>query len=132
MTSIESKTKKSNYEIEIKSGSGHTVLADEPIASGGKNKGMAPDEFLIAGLAACISATLEMYAQRKEWDLQVVHTSIKFIDGEKSNDIPSIQTDIRLEGNLDEDQKKRLMVIAGKCPIHKMLTTGMEINASLM
>ncbi|RYM35127.1 OsmC family peroxiredoxin [Brumimicrobium glaciale] len=131
MTSIESQTKKSNYEIEIKSGSGHTVLADEPIASGGKNKGMAPDEFLIAGLAACISATLEMYAQRKEWDLQVVHTSIKFIDGEKSNDIPSIQTDIRLEGNLDEDQKKRLMVIAGKCPIHKMLTTGMEINASL-
>ncbi|HLV41642.1 MAG TPA: OsmC family protein [Brumimicrobium sp.] len=132
MSSIQSKTKDKNYELEIHSSTGHTVIADEPIEAGGQNKGMAPDEFIIAGLAACISATLKMYAQRKEWDLQEVKTSIKFVDAERKNDVPSIQTDIELIGNLDSEQKDRLMVIAGKCPIHKMLTTGLDINSSMV
>ena len=132
MASIKSKTKDKNYELEIISETGHTVIADEPKDSGGQNKGMAPDEFIIAGLAACISATLKMYAQRKEWDLTAVNTSIKFIDAEMKNDLPSIQTDIQLEGNLDDKQKERLMVIAGKCPIHKMLTAGLEIKTDML
>lgn len=132
MSSIQSKTKDKNYELEIHSSTGHTVIADEPIEAGGQNKGMAPDEFIIAGLAACISATLKMYAQRKEWDLQEVKTSIRFVDAEKKNEVPSIETEIELIGKLDSEQKERLMVIAGKCPIHKMLSTGLTINSSMV
>lgn len=128
MSSIQSITKEDNYVIEIKSASGHTVLADEPISAGGQNKGMAPDEFIVAGLAACISATLKMYAQRKEWDLIAVNTSIKFVDSEKSGELPSIQSEIELVGNLDEKQRERLMIIAGRCPIHRVLEGGLEIK----
>ena len=131
MSSIQSKTKGENYEIEIKSASGHTVIADEPKESGGQNKGMAPDEYVLAGLASCTSATLMMYAQRKEWDLKGVNISTKFIDAAKKGDLPTIQTDIQLEGDLDREQKERLLVIAGKCPIHKRLAAGLEINTSI-
>src|SRR5690554_3783088 len=132
MSSIQSKTKDKNYEVEIKSKSGHTLIADEPEDLGGENKGMSPDELIIAALAACTSATLKMYAQRKEWDLQEVKTSIKFVDAEKKNEVPSIETEIELIGKLDSEQKERLMVIAGKCPIHKMLSTGLTINSSMV
>ena len=97
MSSITSKTKNENYEIEIKSESGHTLIADEPKEVGGLNKGMSPDELIIAALAACTSATLKMYAQRKEWDLKEVHTQIKFIKGDKPGDLPTIQREIELE-----------------------------------
>ncbi|PKR81339.1 osmotically inducible protein OsmC [Brumimicrobium salinarum] len=131
MSSIQSKTKEENYEVTIETNSGHTVTSDEPKDVGGQNKGLVPDEFLIAGLAGCTSATLKMYAQRKEWDLQDVNMKIKFIEGEKKGDLPSIQTDIELIGDLDRAQKERLLVIAGKCPVHKMLTGGLTINTAI-
>ena len=131
MSSITSKTKNENYEIEIKSESGHTLIADEPKEVGGLNKGMSPDELIIAALAACTSATLKMYAQRKEWDLKEVHTQIKFIKGDKPGDLPTIQREIELEGDLDREQKERLMTIANKCPIHKLIAGEVEINSAL-
>lgn len=129
MTSIASKTKEKNYEVEIKSASGHTVFADEPTNLGGQNKGMEPTEFLIAGLAACTSATLKMYAQRKKWDLQAVNTNIELIKSEKSGELPSIINKVELIGNLDEKQRERLMVIANKCPVNRMLSGGLKIES---
>src|SRR5690554_4846191 len=132
MTSVQSKTKENNYEIEIKSASGHIIIADEPTELGGQNKGMEPTEFLIAGLAACTSATLKMYAQRKEWDLQEVNTTIKLIKSEKTGELPSVKSEVQLVGNLDEKQRERLMIIAGKCPVNKMLSGGLKIESSEM
>jgi putative redox protein len=132
MSSIQSKTKSENYEVEIKSDSGHTLIADEPKELGGQNKGMSPDELIIAALAACTSATLKMYAQRKEWDLKEVRTNIKFIKGDKPGDLPTMQRDIELEGELDIKQRERLIVIAGKCPIHKLISGEVEINTSML
>ncbi|HZH86977.1 MAG TPA: OsmC family protein [Brumimicrobium sp.] len=132
MSSIQSKTKDKNYEVEIKSKSGHTLIADEPEDLGGENKGMSPDELIIAALAACTSATLKMYAQRKEWDLKGIKTNINFIKAEKTGDLPTIHRDIELEGDLDEKQKERLMFIANKCPIHKLIAGEVEINSALL
>jgi len=132
MSVITSKTKSENYEVEIKSDSGHTLIADEPIELGGRNKGMSPDELIITALAACTSATLKMYAQRKDWDLQEVRTNIKFIKGDKPGDLPTLQRAIELQGNLDLKQRERLIVIAGKCPIHKLITGEVEIFSELI
>lgn len=131
MVEIQSKTKSENYEIEISSESGHTIISDEPNDVGGLNKGMSPDELIIAALASCTSATVKMYAQRKEWDLQTVRTTIKMIKGEKPGDLPTIHREIKLEGDLDEKQRERILVIAGKCPVHKILSGNVEIDSEL-
>ena len=132
MSSIKSKTQNENYEVEIKSESGHVLTADEPNELGGLNKGMSPDELIIAALAACTSATLKMYAQRKEWDLKEVYTDIEYVKGEKTGDLPTIHRDIKFEGNLDDKQKVRLMIIADKCPIHKLISGQVKINSELI
>ncbi|PWH81349.1 OsmC family protein [Brumimicrobium oceani] len=131
MDATQSKTLEGNYALEIKSASGHTIIADEPEDLGGQNKGMSPYELIAAALAACTSATLEMYAQKKEWDLKGVKTNIKVIQGDRPADLPSIHREIELEGELDSKQKERLMTIANKCPIHKLLTGQIEINSEM-
>jgi putative redox protein len=77
MTKISSSIKKENYKIEIKSPSGNLVIADEPIEMGGKDLGFSPKELLASALAACTSATVKMYADRKEWDLQEVKIDVE-------------------------------------------------------
>jgi len=131
MSAIQSKTKDENYAVEIKSASGHTIIADEPEKVGGQNKGMSPHELISSALAACTSATLKMYAQRKEWDLKGVNTTIKFSSDGKPGDLPNIQRGIELEGDLDKEQRERLLEIANKCPIHKLLVGEVKINSAL-
>src|SRR5690554_3695287 len=132
MSSIQSKTLDENYAIKIKSHSGHSFISDEPKELGGGNTGMSSDELIMAALAACTSATLKMYSQRKEWDLKGVKTNIKFIKGDKPGDLPTIHREIELEGDLDREQKERLMTIANKCPIHKLLAGEVEINSAML
>lgn len=131
MVAIQSKTKLENYETEITSSSGHTLISDEPVEIGGKNKGMSPDELIIAALSSCTSATLKMYAQRKEWDLKEIRTNIQFIKADKPGLLPTIHREIELEGDLNEEQRERLFQIANKCPIHKLITNAIEISSEL-
>lgn len=131
MSSIKSHTKEENYELLVKSGSGHALVIDEPESLGGQNKGMSPHDLLLAALAGCTSATLKMYSQHKEWDLKEVKTEIRFIDGETKKDLPSIERDIELIGNLDEAQRERLLDIANRCPVHKILTGELKIKSVL-
>jgi len=131
MNNIQSKTKAANFEIEITSDSGHTITSDEPEKVGGKNKGMSPDELIISALASCTSATLKMYAQHKEWNLEGVNTSIEMIPGENKGELPHIQRTIELLGDLDEEQRGRMLVIANKCPVHKMLSGELKIESDL-
>src|SRR5690606_256318 len=128
MAKISSSIKRENYKIEIQSPSGNVVIADEPIDMGGKDLGFSPKELLASALAACTSATLKMYADRKEWDLQEVKIDIE-LDFIKEENKTIINRKLELIGNLDETQKSRLMAIANACPVHKMLNNPIEINS---
>lgn len=131
MAKISSSIKKENYKIEISSPSGNVLIADEPIDMGGKNLGFSPKELLASALAACTSATVKMYADRKGWDLQEVKIDVdlEFI---KENNKTEIIKKIELIGNLDEAQRNRLLAIANVCPVHKILSNTIEINSHII
>lgn len=129
MTKITSHIAKELYKVEIKSASGNTLIADEPVENGGKNLGFSPHELLISALAACTNATLRMYADRKQWDLQEVKTNIDLL-ADESGQKTILNRQIELIGNLSNEQKERLMTVANKCPIHKALSNPIEINTT--
>lgn len=118
------------YKVTIQTASGNTLIADEPLDKGGQDKGFSPTELLIAALAACTSATLRMYADRKGWDLQEVKTAISLETNDTSS-ITHIDRKLSLVGNLDAEQRERLLYIANKCPVHKILSNPIEINTSI-
>ena len=126
MAKVTSSIKKENYKIEIKSPSGNTVIADEPENMGGKDLGFSPKELLASALAACTSATVKMYADRKEWDLHEVKINIE-LDFRASENKTVISRKIGFVGNLDATQKSRLLAIANACPVYKILSNPIEI-----
>ncbi len=111
---------------------GHLLVADEPLDNGGKDSGPTPTELILSGLAACTASTLRMYADRKDWELDRIDVELG-IDIEKTGtgQISRINSTIKLSGNLDPEQKARLLEIAGKCPVHRLLTNPIEINTTL-
>jgi putative redox protein len=116
-----------NYTTLISNGK-HQIITDEPIEDGGQDKGLNPFELILAGLATCTTATVKMYADRKGWEISQI--SIKAIL-EESDDSQVIKTNIEINGNITEEQKNRLLVIAKKCPVHKLLSAGNPIETNL-
>ena len=102
-------------------------IADEPVANGGLDLGPTPHDLVAAGLAACTSMTLRLYANRKAWPLGAVHVEVTH--SRKAGDQPAdtFTRRIRLAGDLDHEQRARLMEIAEMCPIHRLLTAGARI-----
>ena len=117
------------YKTEIQSET-NFIISDEPESSGGKDLGFAPKELLASSLAACTCITLRMYANRKGWDLTDVKVEVTFETDSVDNKF-KIMRNIQLFGNLEIDQKNRLLNIADKCPIHKILTNPIEITTEL-
>jgi putative redox protein len=107
----------------------HEKLADEPKELGGDDSGPGPFEYVLAGLGACTSMTVKLYADRKSWPLHAVHVSLSM---QKLEDGHRLQRSIQLEGDLTEEQRTRLLEIANKCPVHKMLTGKIEIESALV
>jgi putative redox protein len=111
------------HDVEV---DGHTVRVDEPPEAGGDGSGPRPTQLLGASLAGCIAITVEMYAERKGWDVGPVE-----VDVEMSYEGPvpsSFEVGLKLPAHLDEEQKRRLLVIATKCPVHKVLAGEARVN----
>jgi putative redox protein len=117
------------YKIKIVSPSGNVIIADEPETSGGKDLGFSPKELLASALAACTAATLRMYANHKQWDLQEVKMDTELERDDVANKT-LIHRKLEFIGNLNEEQKTRLMEIANACPVHKILSNPIEINTT--
>ena len=118
-----------NYETVIQSES-NTILADEPVSSGGTNKGFSPHELLSSALASCTCITLRMYADRKKWNLDNVISSVTITNDAKQN-ILTIHLKIELIGKISAAERERLFEIAKHCPIHKVLINSITIETEL-
>jgi putative redox protein len=94
------------------------------------NLSFAPNELLASSLAACTSITLRMYANRKGWKLTEIKVEVN-LDTDPIENKTKIKRDIQLFGDLDNDQIERLLNIANKCPIHKILSNTIEISTIL-
>jgi uncharacterized OsmC-like protein/fermentation-respiration switch protein FrsA (DUF1100 family) len=124
---------------DVTSGQHHHVQADEPLAYGGTDRGMSPYGFLGAGLGACSSMTIRMYARRKGWPLthvrvDVTHDKVHAQDAASAGEdrIDRFTREIRLEGPLDADQRARLLEIADRCPVHRTLERRSHIETRLI
>lgn len=124
---------------DVNSGPKHHTWADEPEAYGGTNRGMTPYGFLAAGLGACTSMTVRMYARRKGWPLDhvsvdVSHDKVHAQDAETSKEmrIDKFRRELRLDGQLTDVQRQRLLEIADKCPVHRTLEHGAKVETVLV
>lgn len=130
---------KEGYTTQLIAGKHHFV-ADEPESFGGNDFGPNPYELVSGGLAACTSMTIQMYARRKNWDLENVETHVSHSKKHQSDcedcenetaRIDHFDREITLTGALDEKQVKRLLEIADKCPVHKTLSAKASIRTKL-
>jgi putative redox protein len=112
------------HDVEIEGG--HSIVADEPAEAGGNDEGPSPTRLLAASLAGCTAITVEMYADRKGWDVGALEVEVETtFDGY----VPT-RFDVRLKpsGELSGEQMAKLRVIAGKCPVHEALTGDVTVT----
>jgi len=115
------------HDVEIEGG--HSIVIDEPGSAGGNDEGPSPTRTVAAALAACTAITCEMYAARKGWELGNVEVEVDAQSGENGTIVGCTVT-LCVPEPLDPEQQRRLLVIAGKCPVHRALagTTPIEIS----
>lgn len=105
------------------------ISAGTPVELGGADEGPTPHELLEASLAGCTIITVQMYANRKQWPLQSADTVVT-ITAEKPEGV-EMSREINLVGDLTQEQKQRLLEIANKCPVHKLLSGHVTITTTL-
>jgi putative redox protein len=98
----------------------HTLTADEPRDHGGEDNGPSPQELLAASLASCTAVTMEMYAQRKGWDVGDIAVNVTYEPAQRGSPT-RFKMAVELPKELPEEQRERLMQIGAKCPVHRTL-----------
>jgi putative redox protein len=112
------------HDVEV---DGHTVVSDEPESAGGADQGPSPTRLLAASLAACTATTVEMYADRKGWDLGRLEVVVD-MEYDRPPIPSSFLVTLKLPAQLSEEQRERIQVIAGKCPVHRALAGDVEVS----
>ncbi len=119
----------------------HASVADEPEGDGGDDLGPSPYELLLWALGSCTAMTLLMYARRKGWDLaecsvHLTHDRVHAKDSgeweQETGKVELIRREISLRGQISEEQKERLLEIAGRCPVHKTITGSPTVVDSII
>ena len=116
-----------NYLAEAKMRN-HFAVIDEPKAAGGDDNAPTPVEYLLTAIGGCVAITLRMYAERKGWDVGIIKVDVS---QQKDENGSFLKEDISFEKKITEDQRKRLLVIAGKCPVAKMVKEETNIESEI-
>ncbi len=120
-----------NYIAEAKMRN-HYAVIDEPVAKGGDDNGPTPVEYLLTAIGGCVAITLRMYADRKEWDLGKITVNVTQRQELTSEGIiKSLLEEISFEKNVTQEQKEKLLEIAGKCPVAKMIKGQTQIKSEI-
>ena len=117
MKAISTRTGTLRQSVKIRD---HELTSDEPPSHGGEDTGPSPQELLAASLASCTAITMEMYAQRKGWDIGDVEVAVDYTPAERGTPT-RFNLVMRFPDSLSDEQVERLQVIAAKCPVHRTL-----------
>jgi putative redox protein len=115
------------HDVEIEGG--HTLVFDEPSDQGGDDAGPSPTRAVAAALAACTAITVEMYAEHKDWELGEVEVEVTYAYGRAST-MQDIVVTLRIPTPIDDEQRTKLLQIAGKCPVHRALRGETDVTIS--
>lgn len=118
------------FQTQLVAGS-NELISDEPQDLGGGNTGFNPFELLASSLASCTAATLRIYMDRKQWLVDEIVVNVELIE-DKENKTTNFKRSISfVGGSLDDEQKKRLHLIAEKCPVHRVITGNVTVETTL-
>lgn len=115
------------YAVTVTAGE-HRLIADELPKLGGRDAGPAPYDLLLASLGACTVITLRMYADRKQLPVQAIHVELSY---RKEGERGRVDRALRIEGDLTEEQRKRMAEIAERTPVTLTLKAGVDIHTDL-
>jgi len=114
------------HEVDLEGG--HEIVVDEPPDRGGTDTGPRPTQLLAASLAGCTAITMEMYADRKGWELGPLEVIVEM---DYDGPVPSsFDVEVYLPAELDDEQRRRLLVIATRCPVHKVLAGEASVTVT--
>lgn len=120
-----------NYVAEAKMRN-HFAVIDEPIEAGGDNNAPTPVEYLLTAIGGCVSITLRMYAERKGWDLGEITVNVHQKEELTSEGIKkSLIEEVSFEKEVTQEQRDKLLEIAGKCPVAKMVKEATPIATTI-
>ncbi len=118
------------FQTKLVAGS-NELISDEPQDLGGGNTGFNPFELLASSLASCTAATLRIYMDRKQWLVDEIVVEVELIEDKDNKKTNFKRTISFVGGNLDEEQKKRLHLIAEKCPVHRLITGQVTVDTTI-
>ena len=116
----------------------HLYQSDEPVNAGGRDAGPDPYELLLSALGSCVGITLRIYADRKQWPLEAVRVELSWARVHMADCVAcdsgfelvdGIEMELSFVGDLSESQRERLLQIANKCPVHRTLSSPIQIRA---
>lgn len=118
------RTRKLRHVVQVRQ---HSIAADEPVTNGGDDEGVTPHELYDSALGACKAMTLVWYAQRKKIPLEDVQVTVERDDSQERQGTYTLRVLIALAGPLSEAQRQELLTVAGKCPLHKLMTQATTV-----
>jgi putative redox protein len=116
------------FAHQVDLGEGRELVVDEPVDRDGTDTGPRPTQLLAASLAGCTAITVEMYADRKGWDVSAMEVAVEVdYDGEAP---VSFTVSLALPAELSDEQHRRLLAIAAKCPVHEVIAGPTKVTVS--